>query len=88
MHSSDNYIPDSSLKHHTSEGLVWKAACDAQGEGFPNHCQLPRAEGKRRLLLIYIHGFLGSEDCFQNFPRNVHDLLTVSLTKTHVVYTK
>jgi hypothetical protein len=88
MHSCDNYIPDSSLKHHSSECLLWKAACDAQGEGSPNHCQLPRSEGKRRLLLIYIHGFLGSEDSFHNFPRTVHDLLTASLAETHIVYTK
>ncbi|KAL2856722.1 hypothetical protein BJX68DRAFT_253136 [Aspergillus pseudodeflectus] len=49
---------------------------------------LPRRQGKRRLLLVYIHGFLGSEDSFYQFPRKVHDLLTVSLAGTHVVYTK
>ncbi|GIJ92420.1 hypothetical protein Asppvi_011402 [Aspergillus pseudoviridinutans] len=88
MHSSDNYIPESSLKDHTSEGLIWKAGCDVPGEGSPYHSELPRAEGKRRLLLIYIHGFLGSEDSFHNFPRNVHNLLTASLAETHIVYTK
>lgn len=51
-------------------------------------CELPRREGKRRLLLIYIHGFLGSEDSFCQFPGMVHDLLTVSLAETHVVYSK
>jgi hypothetical protein len=50
--------------------------------------ELPKREGKRRLLLIYIHGFLGSEDSFYQFPRKVHDLLTVSMAPTHVVYLK
>ncbi|OJJ01773.1 hypothetical protein ASPVEDRAFT_129399 [Aspergillus versicolor CBS 583.65] len=49
---------------------------------------LPRRQGKRRLLLIYIHGFLGSEDSFYQFPRRVHDMLAVLLAETHVVYTK
>ncbi|KAL2846893.1 hypothetical protein BJY01DRAFT_263219 [Aspergillus pseudoustus] len=53
-----------------------------------DRCELSRREGKRRLLLIYIHGFLGSEDSFYQFPRKVHDLLTVSLAETHVVYSK
>ncbi|GKZ32469.1 hypothetical protein AbraIFM66950_001922 [Aspergillus brasiliensis] len=50
--------------------------------------EFPRHEGKRRLLLIYIHGFLGSEDSFYNFPRVVHDRLKASLAKTHITYTK
>ncbi|OGM43357.1 hypothetical protein ABOM_008708 [Aspergillus bombycis] len=45
-------------------------------------------EGKRRLLLVYIHGFIGSEESFHDFPKHVHDLLTISLRETHVVYTK
>jgi hypothetical protein len=43
---------------------------------------------KPRLLLIYIHGFLGIEDSFHGFPRHVHDQLTVLLSESHVVYTK
>jgi hypothetical protein len=58
------------------------------GSADADFCELPRREGKRRLLLIYIHGFLGSEDSFYQFPKMVHDLLTVSLTDTHVVYSK
>ncbi|KAE8374006.1 hypothetical protein BDV26DRAFT_53499 [Aspergillus bertholletiae] len=45
-------------------------------------------EGKRRLLLVYIHGFIGSEDSFHQFPKHIHDLVTASLNTTHVVYTK
>lgn len=43
---------------------------------------------KRTLLLIYIHGFLGTETTFQSFPAHVHNLVTVILADTHVVHTK
>ncbi|PYH96611.1 hypothetical protein BO71DRAFT_348716 [Aspergillus ellipticus CBS 707.79] len=43
---------------------------------------------KRALLLIYIHGFNGSEASFYNFPAHVHSLLTSILSETHVVYTR
>lgn len=43
---------------------------------------------KRRLLLIYIHGFMGSEASFQDLPAHVHDLLTGILSESHVVYTR
>lgn len=44
--------------------------------------------GKRRLLLIYIHGFMGSEASFHDFPAHVHDLVTELLSESHVVYTR
>ncbi|KJK67630.1 hypothetical protein P875_00116970 [Aspergillus parasiticus SU-1] len=53
-----------------------------------SHSDTGTDEGKRRLLLVYIHGFIGSEDSFHHFPKHVHDLLTISLSKSHVVYTK
>ncbi|KAJ5184068.1 hypothetical protein N7492_001684 [Penicillium capsulatum] len=43
---------------------------------------------KRRLLLIYIHGFMGSEASFHDLPVHVHDLLTALLGESHVVYTR
>ncbi|KAJ5780012.1 hypothetical protein N7457_005172, partial [Penicillium paradoxum] len=43
---------------------------------------------KRRLLLVYIHGFMGSEASFHDLPLHVHDLLTGSLSESHVVYTR
>ncbi|KAI9816460.1 MAG: hypothetical protein M1827_001592 [Pycnora praestabilis] len=43
---------------------------------------------KRTLLLVYIHGFMGNESSFQSFPAHVHNLLTITLTETHVVHTK
>lgn len=44
--------------------------------------------GRRTLLIIYIHGFLGDETSFGSFPAHVHSLITSSLAETHVVYTK
>ncbi|KAH9831492.1 hypothetical protein Tdes44962_MAKER08922 [Teratosphaeria destructans] len=43
---------------------------------------------RRRLLLIYIHGFMGNEMSFRSFPAHVHNLLTVLLAESHVVHTK
>lgn len=62
-------------------------------DGSHSTLSLPRPGGyqtteKRRLLLIYIHGFMGSEASFHDLPLHVHDLLTASLTESHVVYTR
>ncbi|PWY83592.1 hypothetical protein BO70DRAFT_352404 [Aspergillus heteromorphus CBS 117.55] len=41
----------------------------------------------RRLLLIYIHGFKGSDTTFQHFPTHVHNLLS-TLLPSHEIYTR
>ena len=43
---------------------------------------------RRTLLLVYIHGFMGSETSFQSFPAHVHNLLSNALVETHLVHTK
>lgn len=45
-------------------------------------------DGKRRLLLVYVHGFVGNETSFQSFPAHVHNLLSISLSESHAVHTK
>ncbi|EED20165.1 conserved hypothetical protein [Talaromyces stipitatus ATCC 10500] len=45
-------------------------------------------DGRRRLLLIYIHGFMGAEDSFRKFPAHVHNLVANALAESHVVYSK
>lgn len=45
-------------------------------------------DGRRTLLLIYIHGFLGTETSFQSFPVHVHNLLVTKLADTHFVHSK
>jgi len=44
--------------------------------------------GKRTLLLVYIHGFMGNETSFQSFPAHVHNVVTVVLEGSHDVHTK
>jgi hypothetical protein len=44
--------------------------------------------GRRKLLLIYIHGFMGAEDSFRTFPAHVHNLVASALADSHVVYSK
>lgn len=43
---------------------------------------------RRKLLLIYIHGFMGTETSFKSFPAHVHNLLSMTLSESHVVHTK
>ncbi|KAH8821745.1 hypothetical protein F5884DRAFT_101350 [Xylogone sp. PMI_703] len=45
-------------------------------------------DGRRKLLLVYIHGFLGKEASFQHFPAHIHNILSITLAETHVVHTK
>lgn len=47
-----------------------------------------RAALQRRLLLIYIHGFLGSEQSFGSFPADIHYSLVTRLAESHAVHTK
>lgn len=48
----------------------------------------PPEDTRRRLLLVYVHGFMGNETSFQSFPAHVHNLLSLLLTESHVVHTK
>lgn len=47
-----------------------------------------RTDGKRTLLLVYVHGFMGNETSFQSFPAHVHNLVAVKLEGSYVVHTK
>ncbi|KAL7625309.1 hypothetical protein AAE478_004525 [Parahypoxylon ruwenzoriense] len=44
--------------------------------------------GRRKLLVIYIHGFMGSDASFQSFPAHVHKYLKLALSDTHIVHSK
>ncbi|KAI1075848.1 hypothetical protein F5B20DRAFT_573148 [Whalleya microplaca] len=44
--------------------------------------------GRRRLLVIYIHGFMGSDASFQSFPAHVHRFLRLALADSHVIHSK
>ncbi|KAI5254364.1 hypothetical protein E4T42_02508 [Aureobasidium subglaciale] len=43
---------------------------------------------RRKLLLVFIHGFMGDETSFQSFPAHVHSLVAALLSETHTVHTK
>ncbi|KAF2237233.1 hypothetical protein EV356DRAFT_430303, partial [Viridothelium virens] len=45
-------------------------------------------DSRRKLLLVYIHGFMGAENSFRSFPAHVHNLLVITLADSHVVHTK
>lgn len=45
------------------------------------------SQGRRKLLLIYIHGFLGDETSFSQFPAHVHHCLAEALQERSI-YTK
>ncbi|KAL9039578.1 MAG: hypothetical protein Q9180_002444 [Flavoplaca navasiana] len=42
-------------------------------------------ESRRKLLLIYVHGFTGNETSFQSFPTDVHDLTSKRLLDAYTV---
>ena len=45
-------------------------------------------DDRRKLLLVYIHGFMGAENSFRSFPAHVHNLLTITMSESHVVHSK
>lgn len=48
----------------------------------------PQSDRRRKLLCIYVHGFMGNETSFRSFPAHVHNLLAVLLGASHAVHTK
>jgi len=45
-------------------------------------------DGRRTLLVVYIHGFMGNDSSFRSFPAHVHNFLTNALVETHVIHSK
>ncbi|KAL1896660.1 hypothetical protein Cpir12675_002756 [Ceratocystis pirilliformis] len=46
------------------------------------------ASSRRRLLIVYIHGFYGNDESFRAFPELVHNHLREQLRETHIIYSK
>ncbi|KAL8929755.1 MAG: hypothetical protein Q9172_000312 [Xanthocarpia lactea] len=42
-------------------------------------------DSRKKLLLIYVHGFTGNETSFQRFPTDVHDLISKQLVGLYTV---
>jgi hypothetical protein len=71
-----------------SDQRRWKGS-DPRSSSMQSLRPIETAGARRRtLLLIYIHGFLGNEASFRSFPAHVHNLLTVTLSESHVVHSK
>ncbi|KAK0652065.1 hypothetical protein B0T16DRAFT_426688 [Cercophora newfieldiana] len=45
-------------------------------------------DGRRTLLVVYIHGFMGNDSSFRSFPAHVHNFLRDALAETHVIHSK
>jgi len=58
----------------------------AQSLAFPHATE--GRDRKRKLLVIYIHGFIGNDGSFRSFPSHVHSCLKARLAATHEIYTK
>ncbi|KAI1308905.1 hypothetical protein F5Y03DRAFT_85473 [Xylaria venustula] len=43
---------------------------------------------RRKLLVVYIHGFMGNDTSFQSFPAHVHQYIKLALSDSHVVHSK
>lgn len=43
---------------------------------------------RRKLLVIYIHGFRGTDASFQSLPAHIHHLVAGTLSDSHTVHTK
>ncbi|PGH15995.1 hypothetical protein AJ80_05371 [Polytolypa hystricis UAMH7299] len=63
------------------------------GDSYSSSIQSLRGERsshdlRRTLLVVYIHGYNGSDTTFQKFPVHVHNLLSIALVETHTVHSK
>jgi pimeloyl-ACP methyl ester carboxylesterase len=69
---ADGLLPTSDPRTSSTQSLV------------PSEAPLTR----RKLLVIYIHGFYGNDQSFKSFPAHVHALLRELLVDTHVIHSK
>jgi pimeloyl-ACP methyl ester carboxylesterase len=44
--------------------------------------------GRRTLLMVYIHGFMGNDTSFKSFPAHIHNYLKEALADSHVIHSK
>ena len=84
--------PPAHGKHHTSyhsqqfnESLFLQ---DPRSASTQSLVSVEESKGKRTLLLIYLHGFLGNETSFRSFPAHVHNCVSLAVANTHAVHTK
>ncbi|KJX96834.1 hypothetical protein TI39_contig598g00028 [Zymoseptoria brevis] len=86
MHQQKAYEKASSFPEPNAAGLMHN---DPRSSSQQSLVPEPGSQSERRkLLCVFVHGFMGNETSFRSFPAHVHSLLTVLLAETHVVHTK
>ncbi|KAK7954026.1 hypothetical protein PG988_014720 [Apiospora saccharicola] len=82
--SEGHYEPPPAYSSHLSRGDPRSNSTQSLVPSLPNYDEA----SKRRLLVVYIHGFMGTDHSFQSFPAHVHRYLRDALIDTHVVHSK
>ncbi|KAK8038202.1 hypothetical protein PG994_014969 [Apiospora phragmitis] len=82
--SGGQYDPPPAYSSHLSRGDPRSNSTQSLVPSLPNYDEV----SKRRLLVVYIHGFMGTDHSFQSFPAHVHRYLRDALIDTHVVHSK
>ncbi|RMY57947.1 hypothetical protein D0865_02870 [Hortaea werneckii] len=93
---TDIATEDTLTLHHPSldgtdtDAGPWQHSADPRSSSTQSlvPSELASHDSRRRLLLIFIHGFMGDETSFRSFPAHLHRLLTVLVAETHTVHTK
>lgn len=71
-----------------SPSLGWLAA-DPRSSSTQSLVQsVSDSDPRRRLLVVYVHGFYGNDQSFRSFPAHVHSLLRTLLADSHVIHSK
>ncbi|KAK4143739.1 uncharacterized protein C8A04DRAFT_28523 [Dichotomopilus funicola] len=86
-------IPDDLGRHTVAAGPQWGArdprTSSTQSLVPSTQDGNDHGEGrKRKLLVVYIHGFMGDNSSFRSFPAHVHAFLKTLLAETHVIHSK
>ncbi|KAK8066312.1 hypothetical protein PG997_013059 [Apiospora hydei] len=82
--SASQYDPPPAYSSHLSRGDPRSNSTQSLVPSLPNYDEV----SKRRLLVVYIHGFMGTDHSFQSFPAHVHRYLRDALIDSHVVHSK
>lgn len=84
--ASQNLVPTM----HTDPSIMAMSSHDPRSSSTQSLVPDPAIDntGLRRLMLVYLHGFMGNESSFRSFPAHVHNLVTITLADSHIVHTK
>lgn len=93
MHNSDQYLfsnppPSYSPYARDGQGVFRDPRASSSQSLVPEYYEHDGADERRRLLIIYVHGYRGTETSFRSLPAHVHKLLSISIIDSHVIHTK